>query len=54
MDFEFGFKTIWPLLTAAFWFWVNGISGRLKEADKRIDDLKELTQIGRASCRERV
>lgn len=21
--------------------WVNGISGRLKEADKRIDDLKE-------------
>lgn len=41
MDFEFGFKTIWPLLTAAFWFWVNGISGRLKDADKRIEGLKE-------------
>ena len=41
MDFEFGFKTLWPVATAAFWFWVNGISGRLKEADKRIDDLKE-------------
>ena len=41
MDFEFGFKTIWPFLTAAFWFWDNGISGRLKEADKRIDDLKD-------------
>ena len=41
MDFEFGFKTLWPIATAAFWFWVNGISGRLKEADKRIDDLKE-------------
>ena len=41
MDFEFGFKTLWPIVTAAFWFWVNGIAGRLKEADKRIDDLKE-------------
>ncbi len=41
MDFEFGFRTLWPIATAAFWFWVNGISGRLKEADKRIDDLKE-------------
>lgn len=41
MDFEFGFKTLWPIATAAFWFWVNGISGRLKEADKRIEDLKE-------------
>ncbi|MEZ7787005.1 hypothetical protein [Neisseria perflava] len=41
MDFEFGFRTLWPIATAAFWFWVNGISSRLKEADKRIDDLKE-------------
>ena len=41
MDFEFGFKTLWPIATAAFWFCVNGISGRLKEADKRIEDLKE-------------
>ncbi|CKJ96089.1 phage protein [Neisseria meningitidis] len=31
MDFEFGFRTLWPIATAAFWFWVNGISGRLKE-----------------------
>lgn len=49
MDFEFGFKTIWPLLTAAFWFWVNGISGRLKEADKRIDDLKEELHVVKLS-----
>ena len=41
MDFEFGFKTLWPIATAAFWFWVNSISGRLKEADKRIENLKE-------------
>lgn len=34
MDFEFGFRTLWPIATAAFWFWVNGISGRLKEAVK--------------------
>lgn len=39
MDFEFGFKTLWPIATAAFWFWVNGISGRLKEADKLKEEL---------------
>lgn len=33
-DFEFAFKTLWGLATAAGWFWVNGISGRLKEAEK--------------------
>ena len=41
MDFEFGFKTLWPIATAAFWFWVNGNSGRLKEAAQRLDDHKE-------------
>ena len=35
MDFEFGFKTLWPIATAAFWFWVNGISGRLKTENKK-------------------
>ena len=34
IDFEFAFKTLWGLATAAGWFWVNGISGRLKEAEK--------------------
>lgn len=41
MDFEFGFKTLWPIAVAAFWFWVNNLSGRLKETDKRMDDLTE-------------
>ncbi|QNT58614.1 hypothetical protein AABM17_1119 [Neisseria musculi] len=41
IDFEFAFKTLWGLATAAGWFWVNGISGRLKEADRRADELRE-------------
>ncbi|MFV2030521.1 hypothetical protein [Neisseria sp. S1] len=41
MDFEFGFKTLWGLAAGAFWFWVNGISGRLKESDKRHEQLKD-------------
>ena len=41
MDFEFAFKTLWGLATAAGWFWVNGISGRLKELEARIERLKE-------------
>ena len=41
MDFEFAFKTLWGLATAAGWFWVNGISGRLKESDARAERLKE-------------
>lgn len=46
MDFEFAFKTLWGIATAAGWFWVNGIAGRLKEADKRCDDLqRELYQV---------
>lgn len=40
IDFEFGFKTLWGLATAAGWFWVNGISGRLKEAEKDRADLR--------------
>ncbi|MCP2041459.1 hypothetical protein L1281_002059 [Neisseria sp. HSC-16F19] len=46
MDFEFGFKTLWGVAAAAFWFWVNGLSGRLKDADRRCDDLqRELYQV---------
>ena len=46
MDFEFGFKTLWSIVAAAGWFWVHGISARLKEADKRCDDLqRELYQV---------
>ncbi|MDO1509955.1 MULTISPECIES: hypothetical protein [unclassified Neisseria] len=46
MDFEFGFKTLWGLATAAGWFWVNGISNRLKDAEKdRADLRKELHQV---------
>lgn len=46
MDFEFGFKTLWGVTAAAGWFWVHGISARLKEADKRNDDLRhELYQV---------
>lgn len=41
IDFEFGFKTLWGLAAAAFWYWVNGISGRLKDSDKRYQDLKD-------------
>lgn len=41
MDFEFGFKTIWPIAASAFWFWVNNLANRLKETDKRIDELNE-------------
>ena len=41
MDFEFAFKTLWGLATAAGWFWVNGISGRLKEPEARIERLNE-------------
>lgn len=41
MDWEFAFKTLWGIATAAGWFWVNGISGRLKEADRRAEDLRE-------------
>ncbi|MCS4534254.1 hypothetical protein [Neisseria montereyensis] len=46
MDFEFGFKALWGLATAAGWFWVNGISGRLKEAEKDREELRrELHQV---------
>lgn len=46
MDFEFAFKTLWGVATAAGWFWVNGISGRLKEAEKERAALqRELFQI---------
>lgn len=41
MDFEFAFKTLWGLATAAGWFWVNGISGRLKESEARTERLKD-------------
>ncbi len=41
IDFEFAFKTLWGLGTAAGWFWVNGISARLKDADRRAENLRE-------------
>lgn len=46
IDFEFGFKTLWGLATAAGWFWVNGIASRLKDAEKdRADLRRELHQV---------
>lgn len=46
IDFEFGFKTLWGLATAAGWFWVNGISGRLKDAEKDREELRrDLHQV---------
>lgn len=41
MDFEFGFKTLWGVATAAGWFWVNGLSQRLKEAEQERAKLRE-------------
>ncbi|MDO4434698.1 MAG: hypothetical protein Q4B82_09000 [Alysiella sp.] len=41
MDFEFGFKTLWGVATAAGWFWVNGLSQRLKEAEQEREKLRE-------------
>lgn len=41
MDMEFAFKTLWGVATAAFWYWVHGISARLKDADKRAEALRE-------------
>lgn len=40
IDFEFGFKTLWGLAAAAFWFWMNNLSSRLKDADRRAEELK--------------
>ena len=41
MDWEFAFKTLWGIGTAAFWLWVNTLSGRLKDADRRAEELRE-------------
>lgn len=41
MDFEFGFKTLWGIATAAGWFWVNGLSIKLKEAEQDRIKLRE-------------
>lgn len=41
MDFEFAFKTLWGFATAAGWFWVNGLSQRLKEAEQERAKLRE-------------
>lgn len=46
MDWEFAFKTLWGLATAAGWFWVNNISNRLNEAVRERMRLKdELHQV---------
>lgn len=46
MDFEFGFKTLWGVAVAAFWFWMNQLSARQKEADRRDAELlRELHEI---------
>lgn len=46
MDFEFAFKTLWGIATAAGWFWVNGIANRLKDAEKERAALqRELFQM---------
>lgn len=41
MDFEFAFKTLWAIATAAGWFWVNGLSARLNEAEQERSVLRE-------------
>ena len=34
MNFEFAFKTLWGVATAAGWFWVNGLSAKLRAAEQ--------------------
>lgn len=41
MDFEFWVKSIWGLITAGFWLWVNTMSGHIKELRKELFMLNE-------------
>lgn len=41
MDFEFAFKTLWGVATAAGWFWVNGLSAKLSAAEQDREALRE-------------
>ena len=43
MNFEFAFKTLWGVATAAGWFWINGLSAKLRAAEQ-----------GRTALRERI
>ena len=44
MDFEFAFKTLWGVATAAGWFWVNGLSAKLRAAEQDREALRERLQ----------
>lgn len=41
MNFEFAFKTLWGVATAAGWFWVNGLSAKLRAAEQERTALRE-------------
>ena len=41
VNFEFAFKTLWGIATAAGWCWINGLSARLKEAETERARLRE-------------
>lgn len=41
MNFEFAFKTLWGVATAAGWFWINGLSAKLREAEQERTALRE-------------
>ena len=41
MNFEFAFKTLWGVATAAGWFWVNGLSAKLRAAEQDREALRE-------------
>ena len=41
MNFEFAFKTLWGVATAAGWFWINGLSAKLRAAEQERTALRE-------------
>ena len=41
MTFEFAFKTLWGVATASGWFWINGLSAKLRGAEQERTALRE-------------
>ena len=41
MNFEFAFKTLWGVATAAGWFWINGLYAKLRAAEQERTALRE-------------
>ncbi|MBK0397281.1 hypothetical protein [Kingella bonacorsii] len=42
MNFEFAFKTLWGVATAAGWFWINGLSAKLRAAEQESNSKRPL------------